>query len=78
LYRCDPYQQATQTVFGEGAAHATIVFVGEQPGDQENRAGHPPLAILRHPEEAQREEGYRRFVEDLRRIAQFLKAQNVA
>ena len=181
---CDLYQQATQTVFGEGAAHATIVFVGEQPGDQEDRAGHPfvgpagkildkalaeagiarqetyvtnavkhfkwepqgkrrkhkkpssdeiaacrpwleaevrvlqprvivclgvtaaqsvfgkivrlnemrgkpwstplshsvfvtvhPSAILRHPEEAQREEEYRRFVEDLRRIKAFLHAQ---
>lgn len=38
---CDLYRQATQTVFGEGPAGATIVFVGEQPGDQEDRAGHP-------------------------------------
>lgn len=38
---CDLYKQATQTVFGEGAVHATIVLVGEQPGDQEDRAGHP-------------------------------------
>jgi uracil-DNA glycosylase len=38
---CDLYRQATQTVFGEGALHATIVLVGEQPGDQEDRAGHP-------------------------------------
>jgi DNA polymerase len=181
---CDLYQQATQTVFGEGAAHATIVFVGEQPGDQEDRTGHPfvgpagklldkamadagiarqetyvtnavkhfkwepqgkrrkhkkpsaaeiaacrpwleaevrvlqprvmvclgvtaaqsvfgkivrlnemrgtpwstplapsvfvtvhPSAVLRHPEEAQREEEYRRLVEDLRRIKAFLHAQ---
>jgi uracil-DNA glycosylase len=35
------YKQATQTVFGEGAAHASILLVGEQPGDQEDRAGHP-------------------------------------
>jgi DNA polymerase len=34
-------QAATQTVFGEGTAHASIVFVGEQPGDQEDVAGHP-------------------------------------
>ena len=33
---------ATQPVFGEGPAHADIVFVGEQPGDQEDIAG-PPL-----------------------------------
>lgn len=38
---CDLYKQATQTVFGEGAGHAEIVLVGEQPGDQEDRAGHP-------------------------------------
>lgn len=181
---CDLYQRATQTVFGEGSTHATIMFVGEQPGDQEDRAGHPfvgpagkildkalaeagieresvyvtnavkhfkwepqgkrrkhkkpsaseiaacrpwleaeeqavkprviaclgvtaaqsafkktirlndlrgrpwstpivsnvfvtihPSAILRHPEAAQREEEYHRFVEDLRQIKQFLQAQ---
>jgi DNA polymerase len=38
---CDLWLDATQTVFGEGAAHAAAVFVGEQPGDQEDRAGRP-------------------------------------
>lgn len=38
---CDLYQRATQTVFGEGAAHAAIMLVGEQPGDQEDQAGLP-------------------------------------
>src|SRR5919201_3002496 len=38
---CDIYKDATQTVFGEGPRTATIIFVGEQPGDQEDRAGHP-------------------------------------
>lgn len=38
---CDLYKRATQTVFGEGAASAKILFIGEQPGDQEDRAGHP-------------------------------------
>jgi DNA polymerase len=38
---CDLYQQATQTVFGEGACEAKIIFVGEQPGDQEDLQGHP-------------------------------------
>ena len=38
---CDLYRNATQTVFGEGAAHASIVLVGEQPGDMEDRQGHP-------------------------------------
>ena len=38
---CDRYKKATQTVFGEGPAKSQIMFVGEQPGDQEDRAGHP-------------------------------------
>ena len=38
---CDLYQNATQTVFGEGPRKASVVFVGEQPGDQEDRQGHP-------------------------------------
>jgi uracil-DNA glycosylase family protein len=39
--RCDLYKYATQTVFGEGPLDATIMFVGEQPGDQEDLAGRP-------------------------------------
>ena len=39
--RCDLYKCATQTVFGEGPLDASIVFVGEQPGDQEDIAGRP-------------------------------------
>ena len=38
---CDLWKHATQTVFGEGAARAQVLFVGEQPGDQEDRAGKP-------------------------------------
>ena len=38
---CDLWKNATQTVFGEGPSAAKIMFVGEQPGDQEDRAGHP-------------------------------------
>jgi len=38
---CPLYRNATQTVFGEGRAHARIMFVGEQPGDAEDLAGHP-------------------------------------
>jgi DNA polymerase len=38
---CDLYKDATQTVFGEGPAGARVMFVGEQPGDQEDRAGKP-------------------------------------
>lgn len=37
--RCDLYKTATQTVFGEGAENARVVFVGEQPGDREDLAG---------------------------------------
>ena len=39
--RCDLYKNATQTVFGEGPLDASIMFVGEQPGDQEDLAGRP-------------------------------------
>jgi uracil-DNA glycosylase family protein len=38
---CDLWARATQTVFGEGPEGAPILLVGEQPGDQEDRAGHP-------------------------------------
>jgi uracil-DNA glycosylase len=38
---CDLWLDATQTVFGEGSPDATVMFVGEQPGDQEDRAGRP-------------------------------------
>ena len=38
---CPLYRSATQTVFGEGPEHARVMFVGEQPGDAEDLAGHP-------------------------------------
>ena len=38
---CPLYHDAVQTVFGEGSPDASIVLVGEQPGDQEDRKGHP-------------------------------------
>jgi uracil-DNA glycosylase family protein len=38
---CPLWKTGTQTVFGEGAAKAEAMFVGEQPGDQEDRAGKP-------------------------------------
>src|SRR6266705_5858609 len=38
---CPLYERATQTVFGEGPAHARVMLVGEQPGDQEDRQGRP-------------------------------------
>jgi uracil-DNA glycosylase family protein len=39
--RCGLWKNATQTVFGAGAANAPIMIVGEQPGDQEDREGQP-------------------------------------
>ena len=39
--RCHLYGPATQTVFGEGPLDAPLMFVGEQPGDQEDLAGRP-------------------------------------
>ena len=38
---CDLYKCGTQTVFGEGSKNSKVMFVGEQPGDQEDRAGKP-------------------------------------
>jgi uracil-DNA glycosylase len=38
---CDLYEDATQTVFGEGPDDAAVVMVGEQPGDKEDLAGRP-------------------------------------
>ena len=39
--RCGLYEYATQAVFGEGPQTAEVMFVGEQPGDQEDLAGKP-------------------------------------
>ena len=38
---CELYRNATRTVFGAGPAGASMMMVGEQPGDQEDRAGEP-------------------------------------
>ena len=38
---CDLWKRGTQTVFGEGVAGARVMFVGEQPGNDEDLAGHP-------------------------------------
>jgi uracil-DNA glycosylase len=38
---CPLWREATQTVFGEGPVQAPLMLVGEQPGDREDRAGHP-------------------------------------
>jgi DNA polymerase len=38
---CDLWEGATQPVMGEGARHASLMLVGEQPGDREDIEGHP-------------------------------------
>ena len=38
---CPLWKDATQTVFGEGPSQASVMLVGEQPGDKEDLAGHP-------------------------------------
>lgn len=38
---CDLFAHATQVVFGEGPPDSKVVMVGEQPGDDEDRQGHP-------------------------------------
>ena len=38
---CDLWERGTQTVFGEGARRAEVVFVGEQPGNEEDLSGKP-------------------------------------
>ena len=38
---CDLWERGTQTVFGEGARHAQVMFIGEQPGNEEDLTGHP-------------------------------------
>jgi uracil-DNA glycosylase len=38
---CELWQRGTQTVFGEGPRKARLMFIGEQPGDQEDRIGRP-------------------------------------
>src|SRR6266496_3475676 len=46
---CDLWKRGTQTVFGEGAPHARVMFVGEQPGDKEDLMGRPfvgPAGVL--------------------------------
>jgi uracil-DNA glycosylase len=38
---CDLWKKGTQTVFGEGSPRASLMLIGEQPGDKEDIAGHP-------------------------------------
>ncbi|MGK5628615.1 UdgX family uracil-DNA binding protein [Streptomyces sp. URMC 123] len=45
---CPLHRDATQTVFGAGRADARVMLVGEQPGDQEDRQGHPFVGPAGH------------------------------
>jgi len=45
---CPLWENATQTVFGEGNPRARIMLVGEQPGDQEDKEGHPFVGPAGH------------------------------
>jgi uracil-DNA glycosylase len=38
---CELYREATQVVFGEGGTNVSLLLVGEQPGDREDRQGEP-------------------------------------
>jgi uracil-DNA glycosylase len=45
---CDLYKHATQTVFGEGPVRATMMLIGEQPGDAEDLSGRPFVGPAGH------------------------------
>ena len=45
---CDLYEGATQAVLGEGPKKAKVMFVGEQPGDREDREGRPFVGPAGH------------------------------
>src|SRR5438067_11819064 len=45
---CDLWKSGTQTVFGAGPRSASVMFIGEQPGDQEDRAGEPFVGPAGH------------------------------
>lgn len=47
-HACPLWRGATQTVFGEGPQHATIMLIGEQPGAQEDREGRPFVGPAGH------------------------------
>lgn len=60
--RCPLDERATQVVFGEGRLDATLFFVGEQPGDQEDKQGHPFVGPAGHVlERAFADSGIERF-----------------
>lgn len=68
---CDLYQRATQVVFGAGPRGAGVMFVGEQPDDQEDRqiATIHASAVRRAPDPEGRRRAYDSLVADLRVVA---------
>lgn len=82
---CDLWRLGTQTVFGDGAKKAQLMFVGEQPGNDEDLRGHPfvgpagqlrPSSILRAPDDDARRREMKRFTDDLRAVARALSSQS--
>ena len=86
---CPLWRNATRTVFGEGPSRARLMLVGEQPGDAEDRTGHPfvgpagdlpPVIATFHPSYLLRLKGrpggaeaYAAFVADLRKAGRRLQ-----
>ena len=72
---CELFRNATQTVFGRGPADARVFLVGEQPGDQEDRAGAPFVGPAgRILDQAMAEAGLRRDAEKFERMVAFARA----
>ncbi|HVA12186.1 MAG TPA: hypothetical protein VNF99_02970 [Stellaceae bacterium] len=77
---CPLYARATQTVFGEGPAHAALMLVGETAGDREDLQGWPfvhPSSLLR-ADDADRAANIARFIADLKTVATLLKRAHAA
>ena len=68
---CDLWKRGTQTVFGEGAADAKVVLVGEQPGHEEDLSGHPS-SVLRAPDDETRRAEMARLTAALKQVARGL------
>jgi DNA polymerase len=83
---CPLWERGTQTVFGEGERRATVMLVGEQPGNDEDLAGRPFVgpagvhssSILRAPDDETRRAEMKRFVADLKKVAALLRRTRAA
>ncbi len=72
---CDLYKTGTQVVVGEGPEDAKAMFVGEQPGDQEDKLGRPfvgPAGKLLDKAPRGREREYGLLVSDLSVVAAWI------